>query len=302
MTQTPSAIVHDQLELYRRMWVLRLLDMAIEEARIDGLLNVSVQPAFGQEAVAVGTSAALRLGDIIASDIAHCHHAQRVALGLPLAPTIAELIATSPVAAGRPAANGFVADWKQSISPAGALGRSILIALGQAHSQSRSAEGRVTVCVIGNREASSAEFTAAAEVAVSWRLPVVFVVENVRDVSGVRRVDHMRACEGMPVLSVDGKEVAAVRDSVRYAIERASAGDGPTLVDAVTYDTNHPCAVEPLVAARWRLTAFGVADTQLYGVERRARRLVAEAESLAKEMSADGKGPVPKPNPWTAAS
>ncbi|BBX63486.1 dehydrogenase [Mycobacterium saskatchewanense] len=304
MTQTPelSVIVRDQLELYRRMWVMRLLDMAIEEARIDGLLTGPVQPAFGQEAVAVGTTAALRPGDIIATDIAHCRHAQRVALGLPLAPTIAELIGTSPTRARRPAAKGFVADWKQSISPAGVLGQSTLFALGDAHSQSRDGKGRVTVCVIGNREAGSVEFTAAADIAVSWRLPVVFVVENTRDASGVRRVEHVRACDGMPVLSADGKEVAAVRDSVQYAVERASAGDGPTLVDAVTYRTNHPCAVDPLVAARRQLTASGVAGGHLYEVERRARRLVAEAESLAKGMSAGGTGPVLEQNPWTAAS
>jgi TPP-dependent pyruvate/acetoin dehydrogenase alpha subunit len=59
-----AALVRDQLELYRRMWVLRLVAMALVESRIDGLLNGPMQAAFGQEAVAVGTTAALRPGDI----------------------------------------------------------------------------------------------------------------------------------------------------------------------------------------------------------------------------------------------
>ena len=98
MTSTPelsAAFVRDQLELYRRMWVLRLLDMALEESRIDGLLNGAMQPAFGQEAVAVGTTAALRPGDIITTTIPHFRHAQQVGLALPLAPAIAEMIGPS---------------------------------------------------------------------------------------------------------------------------------------------------------------------------------------------------------------
>ena len=58
-----AAVVDEELELYRRMWVLRLLDMALEESRIDGLLNGPMDAAFGQEAVAVGTTAALRPGE-----------------------------------------------------------------------------------------------------------------------------------------------------------------------------------------------------------------------------------------------
>lgn len=67
MARTPelsAAHLDEQLELYRRMWVLRLLDMALEERRIDGLLEGPMVAAFGQEAVAVGTIAALRPGDI----------------------------------------------------------------------------------------------------------------------------------------------------------------------------------------------------------------------------------------------
>jgi TPP-dependent pyruvate/acetoin dehydrogenase alpha subunit len=63
MARTPelsATHLDEQLELYRRMWVLRLLDMALEERRIDGLLKGPMVAAFGQEAVAVGTIAALR--------------------------------------------------------------------------------------------------------------------------------------------------------------------------------------------------------------------------------------------------
>jgi TPP-dependent pyruvate/acetoin dehydrogenase alpha subunit len=304
-TEPSAAIVRDQLELYRRMWVLRLLDMALEESRIDGLCDGPMQAAFGQEAVAVGTTAALRPGDIITSAIPHFEHAARVGLALPLGPTIAEMIGTSPSGGRRQSTS--VSDWKDGLSSvSGTLGQSTLFAVGDAHTQQRAGKGNVTLCVIGDRDVNSAEFTAAANIAMSWRLPVVFVVENIRGPHGARQESYVPACNGLPVLFVDGNDVEAVRDSVAGAVQRASAGGGPTLVQAVTYradESDHVGYVDPLVFARRGLIAGGVSAGHLYEVERSARHLVAEAESFAKGMSrAPEAAPVGKPEPWTAAS
>lgn len=88
MTNTPALPTvsgrDDRLEPYRRMWVLRLLDMALEEARGDGLIDEAVRMEFGQEAVAVGTATALRPGDIVNATAPHIRHAQHVGLALPL--------------------------------------------------------------------------------------------------------------------------------------------------------------------------------------------------------------------------
>jgi len=150
-----------------------------------------------------------------------------------------------------------------------------MFALGDAYTQQRAGEGKVALCVIDDRDANSAEFTAAANTAVSWRLPVVFVVANVRPAAGER---------GMPVLSVDGNDVEAVRDSVAEAVQRASDGEGPILVHVDTCRTNAAGGVDPLVVARRQLIGAGVDVSRLYEVERGARRLVAEAEAFAKSM------------------
>jgi len=68
-TERSAALVSEQLELYRRMWVLRLLDMALQELRIDGLLKEPVQAMFGQEAVAIGATAALRPSDAVTTSV-----------------------------------------------------------------------------------------------------------------------------------------------------------------------------------------------------------------------------------------
>lgn len=298
MTHTPALPTvsghDDRLEPYRRMWVLRLLDMALEEARSDGLIDEAVRMEFGQEAVAVGTAAALRPGDIVNATAPRIRHAQHVGLALPLGPVIAETIGKARGASRKPGA----ADWKQALANESVLGQSTLFALGDANAQRMTGEGKVTLCVVGGRDAHSVEFTTAAKIAVTWRLPVVFVVENIRGGPDARRRAY--ETDGMPMLSVDGRDVAAVSASVAEAVQRASAGGGPTLVEAITYRTNHPVAMDPLVFARRQLIAEGVDADRLYEVERGARHLVAEAIASAKALV--GAEAERAPNPWSAAS
>ncbi len=285
MTYTPdlsatpdltAASLRDQLELYRRMWVLRLLDMALEESRIDGLCDAPVEAAFGQEAMAVGTAAAVRPGDIVSTTIPHFRHAQQVGLALPLGPAIAEMIGGSLGAGAAPEPIADMPAWKRGLSSfSGSVDQSTMFALGDAYARQRAGNGKVAVCVIGDRDANSAEFIAAANTAVSWRLPVVFVVASGRAAAGGR---------GMPVLSVDGNDVEAVRDSVAEAVQRAGQGVGPILVQVDTHRTNDVSGVDPLVVARQQLIGAGVDVSRLYEVERGARRLVAEAEGFAKTM------------------
>jgi len=277
-----AAPIGEQLELYRRMWVLRLLDMALEESRIDGLLNGPMVAAFGQEAVAVGATAALRPGDLVSTAISHFQHARQIGFSLPLGPAIAEIFAPSGEVGGAAKDDPFVAEWKLIFASSSPLRQSVLFALGDAYGQQVAGTGKVTLCVIGNEDVNSVEFDTAARIAVSWNLPVVFVVEDIRNGSGVRR--GPRESHGMPVLLADGRDVAAVHNSIAQAVERASVGGGPTVVRAVTYRTNHPSNVDPLVYARRQLIGAGVSDDHLYEVERRARQMMAEAMSSANAL------------------
>lgn len=304
MTHTPAmpaAAGHDdRLEPYRRMWVLRLLDMALEEARRDGLVGEAPRREFGQEAVAVGAAAALRPGDIVNATTPHVRHAQHVGLALPLGPVIAEIIGARRKSCGA-SRKTRAADWKQALANESVLGQSTLFALGDANAQRMTGDGKVTLCVIGGRDAHSVEFTTAAKIAATWRLPVVFVVENIRGGSDARRRAY--ETDAMPMLSVDGRDVAAVSASVAEAVQRATAGGGPTLVEAITYRTNHPVAMDPLVFARRQLTADGVDADRLYEVERGARHLVAEAMASATALArAQQAEAMRDANPWSAAS
>lgn len=303
-TERSAALVSEQLELYRRMWVLRLLDMALQELRIDGLLKEPVQAMFGQEAVAIGATAALRPSDAVTTSVPHLLHAQQVSVALPLGPTIAEMISSGLDEdcgwEGIPRENNRGGEFCSSAS---ALQQSALRAVGQAYANWLADEGKVTLCVIGEHEVNSAEFAEVVNAAVLWRLPVVFVVENTRYARSTCTDRALHERIGMPVLSIDGKDVESVRDCVAEALQRASADQGPTLLRAVTNRTNDVNKVDPLVLARKNLIDAGVSVSHLYEVERRARYLVAEAEVFAKATRA-GEAPasIRQPEPWPAAS
>ncbi|WP_204079739.1 thiamine pyrophosphate-dependent dehydrogenase E1 component subunit alpha [Mycobacterium riyadhense] len=280
----------DHLELYRRMWVLRLLDMALEQLRGEGLISRQMQTAFGQEAVAIGATAGLNEGDVAITT--HRPHAQHVGRGNQLGPLIAEMMGRTGGMDGLP-------------SPPRVVEQSPLLAIGYGYTQWLDDNGRVTLCVAGDGDVDSAAFNDAANVAVVWQLPVVILVENIRDALSVRSGSHARDAQlyrkaagyGMPGVSVDGNDVQAVRETVAIAVDRARTGGGPTLVQAITYRTTDFSGsdrggyrdlsgseqfLDPLIFTRRRLIAAGATRRRLDEVERTARRLVADAGAYAK--------------------
>lgn len=295
------AILPSHLEMYRRMWILRLLDMALEELHIEGLIAGPVAAAFGQEAVGVGATAALTAGDVAITT--HRPHAPHVGLGSELGPLIADMM-------GRSHGKEAAAD---AVDSPRVLEQSPLLAIGYGYTQWLDDKGRITLCVTEDGDVDSASFNNAANVAVVWQLPVVILVENIRPALTARadgrpnnvvpdtQLYRKAAYYGMPGVSVDGNDVEAVRDCVAVAVERARAGGGPTLVQAITYRTADFCAsdrggyrdpagsarfVDPLVFARRRLMAAGATRGRLDQVEQGARRQVADAVAYAKARPA----------------
>lgn len=294
----------DGLELYRRMWVLRRLDMALEELRAAGLIKGPMHVGFGQEAAGIGATAALRDGDITTAT--HRPHAQYVGLGLPLGPTIAEMMGRVDGQCGGRAGHMLIADPEHGLLAAsGIVGHSLLLGVGHAYSQSLAGDGAITLCVTGDGAVNSGAFNEAANMAALWQLPMVIFVENNRYALSVRLDRHVRETQlyrraagyGIPGVSVDGNDVEAVRDCVAEAVARARAGCGPTLVEASTYRAagfsaadrggyREPCEAEqfldPLVFSRRQLIAAGVTPCQLDAVEQTAKQVVADAVAFAE--------------------
>ena len=224
------------------MWTIRRFEEGLEELFNRGLLHGTMHLSIGQEAVAEGTCAALSDGDMITST--HRGHGHTLAHGGDPMLMMAELMMKdtgycrgrggsmhiADVAGGNLGANGIVAG-------------SMTLATGAALTQVLTGTDRVVVCFFGDGAANEGSFHEALNLAGVWDLPVVWLCENNqygmsmsqdRSTAG-GSVANRADAYGMPGVRADGNDVVDVFEKVSDAVERARSGDGPTLVEAVTY-------------------------------------------------------------------
>lgn len=124
----------------------------------------------------------------------------------------------------------------------GIVGGGLPIATGAAFGQQVKGTDDVTVCFFGEGAVGNGVFGEALNVAALWKLPLIFICENNQYVELTPQSKHIagdiwRRGEsfGIPGVKVDGNEVGAVTEAVRDAVGRARAGEGPSLIEALTY-------------------------------------------------------------------
>ena len=116
-------------------------------------------------------------------------------------------------------------------------------AVGVAYAMKLRREPRAAVCALGDGATSKGDFYEGMNAAGAWKLPVVYVVTDNQWAISVPRAKQSAArtlaqkaiAAGIEGIQVDGNDVIAVRHAMETALARARSGDGPTLVEAVTY-------------------------------------------------------------------
>ncbi len=224
------------------MLEIRYFEEALEELFSRGLLHGTMHLSIGQEAVAEGVCAALDDGDYITST--HRGHGHTLAHGADPTAMMAELMMKdtgycrgrggsmhiADVANGNLGANGIVAG-------------SMTIATGAALTQQMQGTGKVVACFFGDGAANEGAFHESLNLAAVWDLPVLFICENNqygmsmsqdRSTAG-GSVAARSAAYGMPGTRVDGNDVEAVYEATHEAIVATRRGDGPALIECVTY-------------------------------------------------------------------
>jgi TPP-dependent pyruvate/acetoin dehydrogenase alpha subunit len=188
------------------------------------------------------------------------------------------------------------------------VGAHLPIALGAAWSAQYRGSGQISACFFGDGTTNIGAFHEALNMAAVWKAPVVFVCENnqymeytpIRDVTAVEHPAADRAAAyGLESILVDGNDVDAVYEVARTAVDRARAGDGPSLIEAVTYRHGGHSradpgkyrpddevaawkARDPIPTYRARLEAAGVDGATLDGIEAETHDAVAAAEAEAR--------------------
>ena len=229
-------------ELLETMLLIRAFDEKVDELYAEGALHGTAHFYVGQEAVAVGVISALKEGDVITGT--HRGHGHAIAFGLDIDRMAAELLGKASGYCHGKGGSMHIADVGGGMLGAnGIVGGSMGIACGAAWAFKRRGQDRVAVCFFGDGAVGEGIFNETLNMAAIWKLPVVFVCENnqyamslsVKRGFATERISDRAAGYGMPGGTVDGMELDEVHEAASEAVERARGGEGPTLIEAVTY-------------------------------------------------------------------
>lgn len=291
---------------YEQMAVIRGTEKAAHDLFLRGLVKGTTHLAAGHEAVAVGASAALRPDDYVFATYRGHHHA--IARGATPEGCLAELMQRRT---GVCRAKGGSMHLTQAdhgmLGSYAIVGAHLPMAAGAAWSAQLRGTGQVAVAFFGDGATNIGAFHEALNLASVWKLPVVFVCENNRymeytPIDSVTSVPNpaadRAAANGMPGVLVDGNDVVAVRDAMSVAVHRARSGEGPSVLEALTYrhfghsrtdpGTYRPAeevqewlARDPLLVARRRLEVQGTPGADIDAAAERAAAAVAAAVEAA---------------------
>lgn len=305
------------LSLYRKMLLIRRFEERVKELFLQGIMPGTIHQSQGQEAVAVGACAALGEDDIITST--HRPHGHALAKGLSCESVLHELFGRKTGCCRGKGGSMHLGDIAEGMLPAIAIvGGNVPIATGCALSFSMRGEDRVALCFMGDGAINEGAFHEGVNMGAIWSLPVVYLIENNRysastpitDTVKLEKLSDRAAGYGIPGVTIDGNDLLEVYETVREAVARARAGDGPTLVEALTYRiTGHsrrdPCNYmpeeerhrameeEPIGRFGERLLAEDLADEQ-------ALRRIDEEAQAEVEAAVESAQAAPEPDPEDA--
>ena len=197
----------------------------------------------GQEAVAAGFAAALEPEDMVFCT--YRGHVHTLLRGAPMAALMAELLGRATGICGGKGGSMHLTDVSHGAMGSYAIvGAHMPIAAGAAWAAKARGTGQVAVCFFGDGTTNIGTFHEALNLAAVWQLPVVFVCENnlymeytaIGDVTAVEHPAADRAAAyGLEPILIDGNDADVVHATAVRTVARARSGDGPSLVEAVTY-------------------------------------------------------------------
>jgi len=297
--------IDTQLSLLREMlrvnlWEERLFRL-IEEGRTSGFYHAGR----GQEAAAVGAVSALRSDDYLLYN--HRGMGQAIAKGVPLDRLFGDFLGMTEGTTGGLGAGIVHIAWPEVgvLGQSGTLGGGFVLAAGAGLSIRYRETDQVVMCFFGEGASNRGTWHEAANAASLWKLPVIWLCENngysisvpASSALSTPQVADRASAYGMPGVVVDGMDPIAVREATDVAVARARAGEGPTLIEVMTYrlrghyegdpetyrsreEVNDWRLRDPLVTFPERLLASGVATQD--DLDRMKAEVAAEIQAAAE--------------------
>jgi pyruvate dehydrogenase E1 component alpha subunit len=233
-------------ELYmlmlRRMMLIRRFDETVKELVQSGELVGMAHCYIGEEAVAVGACTALRDEDYITGN--HRSHGHPISKGGDIRRAMAELLGKATGYCKGKGGSMHLADFEIGIlGESGIVASALPVAVGAALGSRMQNNDRVVISFFGDGASNQGACHEAMNMASIWKLPVIFLCENnqyavttsYRDTVAVENISDRAQAYNMPGILVDGQDVMEMHEVTVQAIQRARAGEGPSLIEARTY-------------------------------------------------------------------
>ena len=300
-----------RLQMFRLLLELRLCEKRAYDLFLQNLVKGTSHLSLGQEAIAAGFGIGMRRDDY--TYCTYRGHAHTLARGASMTGVLGELMGREcGVTGGKGGSMHLTSVEHGAMGSYAIIGAHLAVACGAAWSAQYRGTDQVTVCFFGDGTTNIGTFHEALNFAVIWKLPVVFVCENnlymeytpIGNVTAVKNPAADRAAAyGLPPIIVDGNDADAVYRVASAAFARARAGEGPSLIEALTYrHSGHSRADpeqyrppgeldqwlerDPIKVYRERLLSLGYAELDLGAIEQDTLRRVDEATEAAKASPA----------------
>jgi len=240
------------LDLYARLVRTRCFEDTVYNLFLTETMPGTVHLSTGQEAVTAGVCAQLRRDDYVVPSFRG--HGEYLAKGGDPRTAMAEIFAKATGCAGGTSGSMHLSDPPAGIVPGVAIvGAGIPIAAGLALAASLRRSGQVAVAFFGDGATNCGYFHEGLNLAAIWRLPVVFVCANnlygvstpFHETTLAENVAERAAAYGLPGQRLDGNDVLAVYQAAGQAIAAARRGDGPALLECMTYRFHGHSRFEP---------------------------------------------------------
>jgi acetoin:2,6-dichlorophenolindophenol oxidoreductase subunit alpha len=241
----PAPASNVLLEIYRRMTTIKANDTRIIATMKAGRLTMPYYSARGQECIPAAVSVSLTNDDYLVTIYRGVH--DMIAKGVPPKLIWAEFAGRSTgTCKGKGGPMHVTHPPTGCMVTTGVVGAGIPIGCGLALAAQVRGEQRVTVTNFGDGAANIGAFHESLNLASVWKLPVIFMCQNNRFAehtayakgTSIESIADRAKSYSIPGVRVDGNDPVAVYHVARTAIERARAGQGPTLIEAVTFRFN----------------------------------------------------------------
>lgn len=236
-------------ELCKVLYTKMALEFAVDERLRKGILRgefaTVIWPSRGQEAIPAGIGAALTDDDRLVTTYRGLH--DHVGKGVPLVEVIGEVLGRASGASGGKGGTMHITAPDQGVMlTTGIVGAGVPVGVGLALAARQQGSDRVVVVTFGDGATNTGSFHEGVNLAAVWKLPVIFVCQNnlyaeltpIADTMNIDEVRKRALAYDIPGVRIDGNDPEAVYRAVSEAAARGRAGEGPTLIEAVTFRFN----------------------------------------------------------------